>query len=109
MVTPTLNRLLIYTVEDSISKLQNIDQERFVKIQKYNKKKNEYIDSRITPMMTSSREILAKWYDKFIEYSNMGFLSCKQYWKCLCDNLQNVNIPMCMHLSFTAFVQHNQK
>jgi hypothetical protein len=43
MVTPTLNRLLIDTVEDSISKLQNIDQERFVKIQKYNKKKNEYI------------------------------------------------------------------
>ena len=82
MVTPTLNRLLIYTVEDSISKLQNIDQERFVKIQKYNKKKNEYIDSMITSM---SREILAKWYDKFIEYSNMGFLSCKQYWKCLCD------------------------
>ncbi len=36
-------------------------------------------------MMTSSRENLAKWYDKFTEYSNMGFLSCKQYWKCLSD------------------------
>jgi hypothetical protein len=43
MLRSTLKRLLIYTVEDSISKLQNIDQERFVKIQKYNKKKNEYI------------------------------------------------------------------
>jgi hypothetical protein len=39
----------------------------------------------ITPMMTSSRENLAKWYDKFTDYSSMGFLSCKQYWKCLCD------------------------
>jgi hypothetical protein len=88
MIRSTLKRLLIDTVEDSISKLrgqEKIEQQRIIKIQQYIKKKNEYIDSRLTSMIASSRENLEKWYDKFTDYSSMGFLSCKQYWKCLCD------------------------
>jgi hypothetical protein len=89
MVIATLNRLLIDTVEDSISTLhgrkENIEQERFIKLQQYKKKKNEYIDSHLTSTMLSSRENLEKWHDKFTDYSSMGFLSCKQYWKSLCD------------------------
>lgn len=89
MVITTLNRLLVHTIEDSMLTLrgrkEKLNQERCLKMQRYNKKKNEYIDSHLTSTMLSSRENLEKWYDKFTEYSSMGFLSCKQYWKSLRD------------------------
>ena len=87
MVIATLDRLLVHTIEDSISTLrgrkEKLNQERCLKMQQYNKKKNEYIDEITQTTILSSRENLEKWYDKFTEYSSMGFLSCKQYWKAL--------------------------
>ena len=52
-------------------------------MQRYNYNKNKYIDEIKQSTILSSRENLEKWYDKFTEYSSMGFLSCKQYWKSL--------------------------